>query len=144
MEATLKISMISEEQLKHLQKARSELTKAGVIFDSGYDLRENIFDWELDWSLEGAELTDKKELVFNSIKKRTNNHIWNAENELAEAGVFFNSEIGSENRIVWKLDELQGTELKIRKPRKESTKDGKKVKPKLNLPFNIHKKGESG
>ena len=140
MEAKLKIPIISEEQLKHLQKARSELTKAGVIFDSGYDLIENIFDWELDWSLEGAKVIVRQELVFDSIKERTNNHIRNAENELAEAGVFFISENGSEDRIVWKLDELHGAELKIRKPRKEPNE----VKPKLKPSFNIHKKGESG
>lgn len=111
--------MISEEQLKHLQKARSELTKAGVIFDSGYDLRENIFDWELDWSLEGAELTDKKELVFNSHSLKRNMHIIDSRAELERAKVYFDSTVDSEYRIVWKLDELQGAELKIRKPRKE-------------------------
>ena len=65
MKATLKLPILSEKQLKYLQEARSELTKAGVTFDTGYDLKEGIFDWELDWSLEGAELTDKKELIFD-------------------------------------------------------------------------------
>ena len=126
MEATLKIPIITEERLKHLQKARSELTKAGVIFDSGYDLRENILDWELDWSLEGAKLTDKKELFFNSRKIKTSKYIMNAEDELRQAKVFFDSTLDSEYRIVWKLDELQGAKLKIRKPRKEPNE----IKPK--------------
>lgn len=126
MEATLKIPILSKEQLKHLQKARSELTKAGVIFDSGYDLRENILDWELDWSLEGAKLTDKKELFFNSRKIKTSKYIMNAEDELRQAKVFFDSTLDSEYRIVWKLDELQGAKLKIRKPRKEPNE----IKPK--------------
>ena len=49
----------SEEQLKHIWKAEEELTKAGITFDSGSDLKDGKVitrDWELDWSLEGAEV----------------------------------------------------------------------------------------
>ena len=132
MEATLKIPILSKEQLKHLQKARSELTKAGVIFDSGYDLIENIFDWELDWPLEGAELTDKKELVFN-VKGKDKTlehiilaHIILAEVELLKAKVLFQYEFNVFNNRVWRLGKISGAELKIRKPRKEPNE----IKPK--------------
>lgn len=58
--ATLKIPITSDDQLKHIQKARSELLKAGISFDSGCDLQKGIIDWELDWSLEGAELIGRR------------------------------------------------------------------------------------
>ena len=91
MEATLRIPILSEEQLKHLQKARDELTKADVIFDTGYDLRERIFDWELDWSLENAELLENKILQFNVYTDKRIKHIMNAEDELKQAEIHFDS-----------------------------------------------------
>ena len=113
--ATLKILILSEEQLKHLQKARSELTKADVTFDSGYDLRENIFDWELDWSLENAELLEDKILQFNVYTDKKVKYIMNAEDELKQAQIFFNSRLDNRDRVIWELNELQGAKLVIRK-----------------------------
>ena len=139
MNATLKIPILSEEQLEHLQKARSELSKAGVTFDSGYDLVENIFDWELDWSLENAELLLNKTLYFNVYSINKVKYIMNAEDELKQAEVFFDSRLNDKDRIVWELDKLQGAELIIRKPRKEPSKGVKKVSPKLKLPLNLYK-----
>ena len=134
MNATLKIPILSMEQLKHVQKAMSELLKAGVSFDTGYDLVDHIRDWELDWSLEGAKLTEKNELVFDSQKIRTTKHIMNAEDELKQPEVYFDSRLDDKDRIVWELDKLQGAELVIRKPRKEPTEGVKEVKPKLKKP----------
>lgn len=133
---TLKIPILSEEQLKHLQKARSELTKAGITFDSGYDLRENILDWELDWSLENAELLENKILQFNVYTDKKVKHIMNAEDELKQAEVFFDSRLDNEDRVVWELNELQGAKLVVRKPRKEPTKST----PDLKIPYNIYRK----
>lgn len=121
MNATLKIPILSEEQLKHLQKAERELLKAGVSFDTGYDLVNHVRDWELDWSLEGAKLTDKKELVFDSQKIKTSKYIMNAEDELRQVEVYFDSRLDDKDRIVWELNELYRAELVIRKPRKEPT-----------------------
>jgi len=117
MEATLKIPILSEMQLKHLQKAMSELTKAIVTFDSGYDLVNNIFDWELDWSLEGGELLENKILQFNVYTIKKAKYIMNAEDELKQAEVYFDSRLDDEDRIIWELDKLHGAELIIRKPR---------------------------
>lgn len=139
MNATLKIPILSETQLKHLQKARSDLTKAGVTFDSGYELKEDIIEWELDWSLKNAKIIIRPELVFDSQKIKTREHIMNAENELAEAGVYFSSDSGFMDRIIWKLDELDGAELVIRRTTKEPSEGVKKVKPKLKLPMNLYK-----
>ena len=139
MDATLKIPILTDTRLKHLKKAQSELTKAGVTFDSGYDLEEDIIDWELDWSLKNAKVIIRPELVFDSQKVKTREHIMNAENELAEAGVYFISDSGYIDRIIWKLDELDGAELVIRKPRKEPSEGVRKVKPKLKLPLNFYK-----
>lgn len=136
MDATLKISILSEEQLKHIQKAERELLRAGVSFDTGYGLVNNIRDWELDWSLEGTKLTDKKELVFDSQKIKTSKYIMNAEGELKQADVYFNSRLDDKERIIWELNELHGAVLVVRKPRKVSTE----VKPKLKPPFNIYRK----
>jgi hypothetical protein len=140
MNVTLKIPILSDEQLKHLQKARSELTKAGVTFDSGYDLIESIFDWELDWSLEGAELLEDKTLQFNVYTIKKVKHIMNAEDELKQAEVYFDSRLDNKDRIIWELENLHGAELVIRKPRKEPTEGVKKVTPKLKPPFNIYRK----
>lgn len=139
--ATIKIPILSEEQLKHLQKARSELTNAGVTFDSGYDLKENIFDWELDWSLEGGKLTEEKDLVFDSKGMKEVKHIMNAEDELKQAEVYFDGAY-SDNKeaVVWLFENLHGAELVIRKPRKEPTKGVKEYRPKLKLPMNIYNK----
>ena len=131
MESILKLPILSEEQLKYLQKARSELTKAGVIFDSGYDLVNNIFDWELDWSLENAELLENKTLQFNVYTDKKIKHIMNAEDELKQAEVFFDSKLDEKYKIVWELNDLQGAELIIRKPRKELSESVKKAIPKL-------------
>ena len=51
---------LSKEQMKHLHKAESELLKAGVSFDTGYDFGEKRRDWEFDWSLTGARVKIKK------------------------------------------------------------------------------------
>ena len=139
MNATLKTPVLTDTRLKHLKKARSELTKAGVTFNSGYDMKEDIIEWDLGWSLKNAKIIIRPELVFDSQKVKTREHIMNAENELAEAGVYFTSDSGYIDRIVWKLDELDGAELVIRKPRKEPSKGVKKVIPKLKLPLNLYK-----
>jgi len=49
------------EQLKHIYRAEDELSTAGVTFDVGKSLDEGKIlsrDWELDWSLEGAEIKE--------------------------------------------------------------------------------------
>jgi len=49
----------TEEQLKHIYKAEEELSEAGVYFDVGKDFDDDKIlsrDWELDWSLHGAEI----------------------------------------------------------------------------------------
>lgn len=62
MENYVRISFLnlSEEQLEHIFKARDELGKAGVIFDTGHDLVNNIHNWEFDWSLKGAKTEVRK------------------------------------------------------------------------------------
>ncbi len=49
------------EQLKHIYKAEDELAEAGVTFDVGKAVDEGEIlsrDWELDWSLKGAEIKE--------------------------------------------------------------------------------------
>ena len=140
MYAKLKIPILSEEQLKHLQKARNLLLKAGVSFDTGYDLRKNIFDWELDWSLEGAELLENKILQFNVYAIKKAKYIINAEDELRQAEVYFDSRLDNEDRIIWEFGKLHGAELVIRKTRKEPTEGVKEGRPKLKPPFNIYRR----
>jgi hypothetical protein len=53
---TIQFDVASEDQREHIMNARGELSKAGVIFDSGYDLRENRIEWEFDESLIGAKV----------------------------------------------------------------------------------------
>jgi len=51
------------EQLRHIYRAEDELLKAGVTFDTGKTLdgEGHILsrDWELDWSLKGAEIKEE-------------------------------------------------------------------------------------
>ena len=57
--ASLIVHNPTEGQLKHIYKAEDELSKAGITFDVGKSLDEGRIlsrDWELDWSLVGAEL----------------------------------------------------------------------------------------
>jgi len=60
----------TEEQLKHIYKAEAELALAGVHFDTGSDYDNNrkmlSRDWELDWSLQGAELRTERDAVHQS------------------------------------------------------------------------------
>ena len=114
MNATLKLPIHSEEQLKHLQRARDELNKNSITFDTGYDLIKNTFDWELDWSLKGALLSKEKELVFNQQKIEAFKYIMNAEDELRQAGVYFDAMLNSDDRIVWLFKNLYGAKLVIR------------------------------
>jgi len=51
---------LTQRQLGHLHKAERELLKAGVSFDTGYDFDAEQRDWELDWSLHGAQVAVKK------------------------------------------------------------------------------------
>ena len=52
----------TKEQLKHIYKAENELAEAGVIFDTGKSIgcegEVLTRDWELDWSLIGAEIKE--------------------------------------------------------------------------------------
>jgi len=51
----------TEEQLKHIHNAESELAKAGVTFDTGSDVDGGKVinrEWELDWSLKGARIVE--------------------------------------------------------------------------------------
>lgn len=121
IEATLKIPVTSIEQRNHIQRAQSELLKAAVTFDSGYDLRKNIFDWELDWSLKGAKLSKERELVFDSKRIEKSKYIMNAEDELRQGEVYFDSRLDEEEIIVWELKNLSGAKLMIR----NSSKEGK-------------------
>lgn len=54
-EVTVRI-LYTDETLKHLFKAEEELRKAGVHFDVGSLVQENVREWSFDWSLEGAEV----------------------------------------------------------------------------------------
>ena len=56
----LKILIHNDAQLEHIQDAMLSLFKAGVTFDNGYDFRTKTFEWELDYSLDGAELEIRK------------------------------------------------------------------------------------
>ena len=51
---------LSEEQMKHLHNAESQLLDAGVSFDTGYDFEEKRRDWEFDFSLKGARVKIEK------------------------------------------------------------------------------------
>lgn len=114
---TLKIPMGNKAQLKHLQRARNELGKAGVSFDSGYDLIKNVFDWELDYSLKGAELLEGEVLRFDveAIVDEKLKYILIAEVELVEAEVIFGYGFDDFNHRLWMLNKLQGAELVVRK-----------------------------
>lgn len=107
---TLKIPMGNKARLKHLQRARNELGKAGVSFDSGYDLIKNVFDWELDYSLKGAELLEGEVLRFDveAIVDEKLKYILLAEVELVKAGVVFEYGFDDTNHRLWKLDKVSG------------------------------------
>lgn len=113
--ATLKIPITSDEQLKHLQKAQKELIKVGISFDTGYDLVNNIREWELDYSLKGAKLLEDKILQFNIYTDKKVKQIMNAEDELRQSGVYFDSRLDNEDRIVWELENIEGAKLIVRK-----------------------------
>ncbi len=50
------IFKLTEKQLEHLFKAEKELKKAGVRFDTGFNLEKDERVWELDYSLKGARI----------------------------------------------------------------------------------------
>ena len=113
---TLKIPVHSEGQLKHIHNAEEELLNAGVEFDTGYDLVNDINDWELDWSLKGAELLGGKTLRFDAeATDEGMKSILLAEGELVNAGVIFKYGFDDFNHRLWMLDEVQGVELVIKK-----------------------------
>ena len=59
-EVAIEFPNLTEEQHKHLYKAVTQLRKAGVSFDTGYDFCEKKRVWEFDWSLKGANVVLKK------------------------------------------------------------------------------------
>lgn len=133
--ATLKIPMQSEEQVKHLQKARNNLTKAGITFDSGYDLVNGIFEWKLDWSLKGAKILKnlnymgimfKVVLLFDiTAVDEKKALLFKAEEELWQSHVLFTYSTSARfiddihnpfwDHRIWRLDKIKNAELVIRK-----------------------------
>lgn len=59
-EVRIEFPNLTDEQDKHLYKAQRQLLKAGVSFDTGYDVCEKKRVWEFDWSLKGANVVLKK------------------------------------------------------------------------------------
>ena len=59
MKAVLKIPC-EGKKLDAVLIAEKKLREAGVSFDTGYDLVNKVRDWELDESMEGAELVERK------------------------------------------------------------------------------------
>lgn len=57
-EVLIRFPNLDEEQKDHLYKAATELSKAGVHFDTGGGCEGN--DWEFDWSLKGANVIFKR------------------------------------------------------------------------------------
>ncbi len=57
-EVLIRFPDLTNEQRGHLYKAATELSRAGVYFDTGVGCRGN--DWEFDWSLKGANVLFKK------------------------------------------------------------------------------------
>ena len=53
-DVTIRFPNLSSKQKEHLYKAATQLSKAGITFDSGVGGEEN--DWEFDWSLSGANV----------------------------------------------------------------------------------------
>ena len=58
MKITLKIPC-EGTKLDRVKAAEGWLRAAGVTFDTGYDFVNKVRDWELDESLEGAEVVIK-------------------------------------------------------------------------------------
>ncbi len=68
---TLRIPITSRGQLQHLFQAQTELSKAGVTFDTGSNIQSgetSTRDWELDWSLKGATVRNPRRLMSPSRK----------------------------------------------------------------------------
>lgn len=65
---TLTIPIKSKKQLKHLYRAQSQLSKAGVTFDSGTRLSPRQGHWELDWSLKGGSMKNPKKLKITGLE----------------------------------------------------------------------------
>lgn len=63
--ADLIFKITSKEQLKHIQKAEFELSKAGVYFDTDSGMSDSgvVFDryWHLDQTLVGAVIKGMEE-----------------------------------------------------------------------------------
>ena len=62
--ARIIIPIKTDKQLEHIRKAESQLSKAGVTFDTDSELRNGkILNrcWSLDWSLSGALIENDKE-----------------------------------------------------------------------------------
>ena len=61
--ATMRVNTgaMTDDQRKHYRKAVDELSLAGITFDTGGECGSGLHDWELDWSLKGAELWNPRE-----------------------------------------------------------------------------------
>ena len=63
--ATLIVHNPTKEQLQHISKAEKALARAGITFDVGSAMDGNgnslTREWELDWSLKGAEIRESTE-----------------------------------------------------------------------------------
>ena len=55
----MKFEGLTQKQLDNLFKAEKFLHQAGVSFDTGFDINNQVRDWELDDSLDGATVVIK-------------------------------------------------------------------------------------
>ena len=64
---TFRIPVRSLAKFKKIYAAEDALRRAGVSFDTEYG--QGHRDWELDWSLKGAELQDKGQVISKNPKR---------------------------------------------------------------------------
>jgi len=68
VQITFDISKMSAEQREAFYRARHELGKVGISFDTGTN--GACFDWEWDWSLKGPVRVLFKQFTKNNPKNR--------------------------------------------------------------------------
>jgi len=59
IEVLIRFPNLTDKQRDHIYRAVTELSKAGVTFDTGVGCAGN--DWQFDWSLKGAQVFFKRD-----------------------------------------------------------------------------------
>jgi hypothetical protein len=160
VEVIISFGLLSDEEICYVREAESIIRGIGIWFDSAYDIRDKERIWQLDWSLENAEILIKENnseenrfgwkigeakfiIDLNKLNGKEITQLHNAERTLFfKAKIPFDTAYDLErNKRIWFLESKKSVKIMIKKSdiRLESKIKSKSVAKILKF-LKVHKR----